>query len=111
MMTIQATTTNKDQTKRDVDAASKVSVPVATEQSIEMLDDIVEIVDFQDYLDRGLVHEPRPAQPLVQTHVDNHSGNLRRGFFHDHDDATGGRIADIADPDEHINFGASGVGL
>jgi hypothetical protein len=75
-----------------------------------MQDDIADIIDFQDYLDRGLVHEPRPAQPLVQTHVDNHSGNSRRGFFLDLDDVTGG-ITDIADPDEHIDFGASGVGL
>eukprot|EP00978_Attheya_sp_CCMP212_P041025 scaffold230349_cov52-Attheya_sp.AAC.1 len=50
-----------------------------------------------------------PRTP-VQTHVDNHSGNSLRGFFLDLDDVTGG-IADIADPDEHIDFCASGVGL
>jgi hypothetical protein len=32
------------------------------------------------------------------------------GIFLDLDDVTGG-IDDIADPDEHIDFGASGVGL
>eukprot|EP00978_Attheya_sp_CCMP212_P030157 scaffold109937_cov69-Attheya_sp.AAC.2 len=47
-----------------VDAASKVP-SVATERSNdEMSDDIAEIVDFQDYLNRGVVHEPHPAQYL-----------------------------------------------
>ena len=73
-------------------------------------DDIRMIVDYQFCLDEGLVQDPRPTQPLVQTYVGRNSGNSRRSFFRDLDDVTDG-IAALCDPDEFTDFGASAEDL
>eukprot|EP00978_Attheya_sp_CCMP212_P019545 scaffold54936_cov24-Attheya_sp.AAC.1 len=68
------------------------------------------MVEYQLYLDQGLVQNPCCTQPLVQTYVGKNGGNLRGDFFPDLDDGTG-VLAGLADLEEFTDLGAFGNNL
>ena len=72
--------------------------------------EIDEIIDFQEMLDEGLVHDPIPTENPVQMHVEDTEWNIRAGIFLDLDDTTGA-LAGATDPDALDNDGASSANL
>jgi ethanolamine ammonia-lyase large subunit len=73
--------------------------------------EIDEIIDFQEMLDEGLVHDPIPTENPVQMHVEDTERNIRAGIFLDLDDTTGALAGAATDPDALDNDGASSADL
>jgi hypothetical protein len=72
--------------------------------------EIDEMIEFQEMLDEGLVHDPIPIENPVQMHVEDIERNIRAGIFLDLDDTTG-VLAGATDPDALDDDGAFSADL
>ena len=70
------------------------------------VDDITQMMEHVDLLDRGLVKEICPSILAIETQVENAGEKSLQNLFLDLEDETGG-LSTIADPDKFINFSAT----
>ena len=70
------------------------------------VDDITQMMEHVDLLDRGIVKEICPSILDIETQVENAGEKSLQNLFLDLEDETGG-LSTIADPDKFVNFTAT----
>jgi hypothetical protein len=70
------------------------------------VDDITQMMEHVDLLDRELVKEICPSILAVENQVENGGKKSLQNLFLGQEDKTGG-LSTIADPDKFVNFSAT----
>jgi hypothetical protein len=82
-----------------VNKTTRIAAPTAATTPAAMHAEIAEMMDFQEMLSGGLVHNPIPVETPVEMHVEDTVQSSRAGIFDDLDDTTGG-LAGVSGTDD-----------